>query len=339
MEKIISNSLKIIGIVVGLVLLYLVKDLVLYLLLAFVIAAAFRPGINFFEKKKVPRVLSGLFLFLLVLVIVGTIFWLLIPPLISDFQEFASENLSKDLPIYWEGVSEWVNQFEEWGITPVNEDIKQILSDPVKKISSALSQLVGSIYIVFGKILNIIFILIVAFYLSVEKNIGKNFSRFFKGRETQRKVYEFWKMAEEKAGRWLQGYLLLGVIVTALVYIGLSILGVKYSLLLGIIAGLLEIVPLLGPIFATVLGVIISFFQGGWTLALWALLIYFVIQQLENYVLVPWIMKRRVDLNPLLTIIVLFAGGRLAGVAGMILAVPVTTILLGTWNKIKTKDF
>jgi len=138
-------------------------------------------------------------------------------------------------------------------------------------------------------------------------------------------------------GRWFQGQLLLGVIVGVLVYLGLWILNVRFALLLAIIAGVLELVPYIGPVLAAIPGVILALFQGPFLLAVWVLLLYIVVQQLENYLIVPLVMKKAVGLNPVVVIIALLIGGKLAGVIGILLAVPAAAVLAEFFRDIKRK--
>jgi len=111
------------------------------------------------------------------------------------------------------------------------------------------------------------------------------------------------------------------LIVGLLVFIGLSVLGIKYALVLAVIAALFEIVPFIGPILAASPAVILAFFQSSF-LALLVIILYIVVQQLQNYLIVPQVMKRTVGLNPVVIIIVLLVGGKLAGLLGIVLAVP-----------------
>ncbi len=134
----------------------------------------------------------------------------------------------------------------------------------------------------------------------------------------------------------MQGQLFLGVIVGVLVYIGLSLLGIRFALLLAIIAGILELVPYIGPVLSAIPAVILAFFQAP-ILALWILILYIVVQQLENYLLVPVIMKKVVGLNPVVVIIALLIGGKLLGILGIILAVPAAAVLAEFFKDIKRK--
>ncbi len=136
-----------------------------------------------------------------------------------------------------------------------------------------------------------------------------------------------WQRAEEKVGRWLQGQMLLSLIVGLLVYVGLSLMDVQFALAFGILAMALEIVPIAGPVLSAIPAVILAFLQSP-TLGLWVLIFYTVVQQLEGHVLTPLVMGRTVGLNPVVILLALLIGGSLAGIAGAILAVPIATVIV-----------
>jgi len=326
MSSTVKTTLKVVGVLVAIAVLYFIRDVLGYLLLSFVFASALKPGVNFLEKKNIPRTFSAILIFLLFLIFLGALFYLVLPPLINEVQNFIST-----FPQYRENFLSWLPQFEDWlEKMPFGQNIANTINQSIEGLSKAVGSVIGVIYGFFGQVFDFFFILIVAFYLLIEKDVGGRLSQLFfsKNDQTKTKISKYCNLAEKIAGRWLQGYIFLGIIVGILVYIGLLILGAKYALILAVLAGALEIIPFFGPVFAGVAGFILCFFQGGWTMALWAAFIFFIVQQLENYLIVPMIMKNRVDLNPLLTIIVLFIGGRLGGFLGMILAVPITAILL-----------
>jgi predicted PurR-regulated permease PerM len=117
----------------------------------------------------------------------------------------------------------------------------------------------------------------------------------------------------------------LAVLVGVLVYVGLSLLNIKYALLLGIISGILELFPYIGPVLAAIPGVILGFLQAP-ILGLWVLIVYLVIQQIESYVIAPLVMGKVVSLNPIVVILALLIGEKLGGILGMVLSVPLAAV-------------
>lgn len=330
MEKPISLTLKIIGILIGILLLYFVQELISYLLLAFVFSAALRPGVDYLQEKRIPRFLGGIIIFFLIFLLFGLIIYFTFPPLISEFQTFLFT-----IPKYWENFLLWLPKFELWvQTTPFGQSIQNAIYQYVQQLSHTVTTLIGFASKLLGQILNFVLILVITFYLMIEKNIDEKILSFLpvnnkrREKEMRQKILKYWKLAQVQAGHWLQGYVLLGVIVGTLIYISLSIIGVKYSLILAFLAGILEIIPWLGPVAAGTIGALLALFQGGWMMALWTAFIFFVVQQIENFLIIPLVMKDKVNLDPILTLVVLFVGGKLGGITGMMLAVPVTAILI-----------
>ena len=112
-----------------------------------------------------------------------------------------------------------------------------------------------------------------------------------------------------------------------MVYVGLALMGIKFALVLGILAMLLEVVPIIGPVIAAIPAVFFAFMQSP-SLGLWVILFYVIVQQLENHILVPLVFGKTIGLNPVVVIIALLVGSQLAGIVGMILAVPIATIIV-----------
>ena len=129
-----------------------------------------------------------------------------------------------------------------------------------------------------------------------------------------------------KMGRWLQGQIFLMFIIFVLDYLGLLLIGAPYALVLALIAGILEIVPYIGPIISAILATAISFLHGPVT-GLLVLALFVLVQQLEGYVFTPLVMKKAVGLNPVVVILALMIGAKLAGVLGIIVAIPIATVI------------
>ena len=129
---------------------------------------------------------------------------------------------------------------------------------------------------------------------------------------------------QQKIGLWLRGQLILSLIIFFLTFIGLSILGVKYALVLALIAGMTEFVPYLGPIFASIPAIFLAFTQSP-MLGLFVAILYYIIQLTENNIIVPKLMQKVVGLNPIVSIAVLLIGFEVAGIAGAVLSIPVAT--------------
>jgi predicted PurR-regulated permease PerM len=177
-----------------------------------------------------------------------------------------------------------------------------------------------------GGIFEFVVILSIAFYMSVQEKGIKKFFASLMPEEHREYISGLVERIQFKMGRWLQGQLLLMFLVFALDYLGLLLIGAPYALILALVSGLLEIVPYIGPVISAIIATTISFLHGPLT-GLLVLGLFVLVQQLEGYVLTPLVMKKAVGLNPVVVILALLIGAKLGGVLGIIVAVPIATVL------------
>jgi predicted PurR-regulated permease PerM len=147
---------------------------------------------------------------------------------------------------------------------------------------------------------------------------------------------DLWQRTERKIGLSMQGQLLMGVMMGMLTYLGLTIIGVKYSLVLGLLVVVAELIPF-GLILATIPGVLFAYIDGGITIAAITGLMYLVLGQFETYLIYPLVVKKATGISPLVVIISLLVGAQLAGFWGVILAVPCAVCLLEFLDDLEKK--
>lgn len=304
--------------------LYLLRDVIVIFLFAIVIASAVAPLVNWLEKKRIPRLLSVILLYVVIFGLVAFISSLVVPTASRDLSQLTEvfpkivERLTLSLDVVQKEGSRYFDFVNEI------QNLLGVLAGYLQQFSSsALSLIIG----VFGGVLSFAAVIVISFYLSMMKNGIENFLASVVPSRYEKYAVMLWKRAEVKVGRWLQGQLLLGLIVGLVVYVGLSLFGIKFALIFGILSMLLEIVPVAGPVLAAVPAVIIAFLQDP-VLGLWVLVFYVLVQQLENHLLVPLVLGKTTGLNPVVVIMALLIGGQLAGIPGAILAVPVATVIV-----------
>jgi len=189
---------------------------------------------------------------------------------------------------------------------------------------------------VFGSLLNLILIVIISFYLSIKEKGIENFLRVIIPDESEEYIINLWQRTEHKIGLWMQGQMLIGLIIGLLTYLGLTIIGVKYSLVLAIITGVLEVIPF-GIYLAVVPAVMFSYLDGGITLSLLTIALYFIIHQFEAYLIYPLVIKKVIGISPLVIILSILVGFELAGFWGVILAVPFAVCLFEFLDDLEKK--
>ncbi len=326
---------KVILIILFFLFLFLIKNILIILFLSLVIASAIYPWANYLEKKKIPRILGVLSVYLVAILFLILLLYLVVPTIVDEIRQLASV-----LPSYYETLS---TKFSKTIIEISPEYTKagqDFLLNSGEKIKQFASSAFGAIAGVFGGFATFFIVIVISFYLAAQEKGVEHFIRMITPRQNEDYILNLWKRVERKLGLWLQGQLILAIIIGFVVFLGLSILGVPYALLLGIVAGIFEIIPVVGPIFSAFLGVLVALMVDPF-LALLALIFYLIVQQFENNILVPFLMKKMTGLNPIVIIISLLIGWELGGVIGMLISVPIATIvgeLLDDYAKAKEKE-
>lgn len=311
---------------------YILKDLILVTLMSIVIASSIEPVTRWFVKRKIPRILAVILIYLtLASILAGSVFYLLLP-LLSE-----STEVLKNLPSYLStttgdqaiataGFLDNQSSFVSGIKNTIN--IEEIISGINTAIDSFSTGAFNTVAYVFGGVVSFILMIVLSFYLSVDENGVAKFLRIITPLKHEGYILNLWGRAQTKIGLWMQGQLILAVIIAMLVYLGLTLLGVPNALLLAFLAGLFEIIPLFGPILASIPAVMIAFVGGGISLAVVVIGLYLIIHQFENHLIYPLVVKKVTGVSPIVSIIALVAGWELAGFLGLVIAVPFATVLM-----------
>lgn len=299
--------------VLGLYFLYYILNVMVMLFSAIILMAALNPAITKLEKKyRVPRPLGIVLMYILLIAFVASAAVLIVPPLISQLQLLGK---------YFD-VDPLIGRLRTFNFTV--EEIR----DFVGSFGGSINALFGVINSAFAGLFTIVTILVMSVYLLIErKELHKKIQWFTRDGKMLRLGEEFVDSIEHQLGGWVRGQFILMLLIGFITYVGLIVLGIPYALPLALIAGFLEIVPNLGPTIASIPAVIFAFAYGGWILCGITIFFYIVVQQLENNLVVPKIMKDNVDVNPLVTILTILIGLKMAGVVGALLSVPVYIVI------------
>ena len=309
-------------------LVFVLRDLVLIILTSVVIASAAEPANRWFIKRRIPRTIAVITIYLSVITLIAAIITVVIPPLVQDIRGVVAtlpqyiENVgSSDLEKI-PGLSMIFNQFNT---SLSSGELIQQVGGYTGKATSGFLQTAGTI---FGGIFSLILIIVISFYLAVQDDGVASFLRVVTPIKHEKYVIDLWKRSQKKIGLWMQGQLLLGVIVGVLTYLGLTILGVENALLLAFVAAAFELIPIFGPILSAIPAIGVALIQDGFSLALVTLGLYLIIQQFENHLIHPLVVKKIIGIPSLVAILALIIGAQLAGFLGMIIAVPVAAALM-----------
>lgn len=355
------------------VLLYRVRDLVLIILTAIVIASAIEPATRWFKKFGVPRLASVLATYLTAALVCFSLVYFILPSLLGDLSNFLGampslvDSLAQNQKIESTEItktagtlstlSEGLNQSEGvfkniadtvkssgkgQGDSTKNATLSESsFVDIVNNLKDALSNVsqsfAGLVSLIFGGVFSFSIIIVLSFYFAVQENGIANFLRVITPLQHEKYVIDLWQRSQQKIGYWMQGQILLAVLVGVLAYLGLTILGVKDALLFAFSAALFEIIPLFGPILAALPPIVSAFAGSGLTLALMVTGLFIIIQQFENHLIYPLVVKKIVGVPPILVIVALIAGAELAGFLGIILSVPIAAAVMEYFTDIEKR--
>jgi predicted PurR-regulated permease PerM len=301
------------------------QHVILLLFLSFILMTALKPAASILKRYlHIPEPLAIFIVYIVLFVIIGFSIYFISKPFTNEFNNLSQnaasiiDSLSKKFPFL-------AGKFN--GSSP-EEALKNLftgLSNEFSNLGSTISNALNFTVSAFGILLEIITVIIISIYLFLDRE--KLFQFFIDVlRLDKKKFYSVYDKVEVQLGAWVRGQLILGVIVGFMTWVGLVILGIKFALPLAVLAGILEIIPIIGPIIAAVpiaiIGFSVSITTGVLTLGLSTL-----IQQLENNLLVPGVMKKAVGLSPIVTLTSVLIGSKLLGIIGAILAVPVAAMV------------
>ena len=290
-------------------------------------------------KYKIPRVLSVIFIYLIFFSVCLGVFIIFVPVILDEVFAFVVM-----LPDYIKMIETWNPIAQSGFLSPTTieglssgfsvADVVMGVRDTVINTFSSFWQTINN---VFGGLFSFILILVFSFYFAVQKYGILNFLKIITPLKHEEYVIDLWRRSQLKIGLWMQGQLLLMLLIGIFVYLGLMILGIKYALLLAIIAVFTELIPLFGPILAAVPAVIIAFVDGGATSGFIVIGFYTIINQFESHLIYPLVVKKVVGVPPLMVILALLIGVKMAGFLGVIIAVPLVSIFMEFIHDVEKK--
>ena len=326
---------------------FTLRDLILIILTSVLLAAAISPMARWFVERRIPRVVAVLIVYTGFLLGLAATFYFLLIPLFQEIFSFLralperfdvletylptaeNESAFQNIPLFTDLIGDF--------------SLRQIV-EQTQGFFAGLSQgFLNTLFAVFGGVLNFFIIVVLSFYLSVQENGVGKFLKMITPKKHTVYVLDLWRRAELKIGYWMQGQIILAVLVAVLVYLCLLLLGIPNALLLAVLAGVFEIIPVFGPILAAVPAVAIAMIEGGnfmgpgLTIGLVVTGVYIIIQQFESQLIYPLVIRKVIGLSPIIVILSLIAGFKLAGLLGVVLSVPIAAIVLEFLNDMQSK--
>lgn len=297
------------------------RDIALLVLTAIVIASAIEPGVEFFTKRRIHRVVAVTVMYLAVFGSLFGITYFFLPPVLDDAQNFLLT-----APQYLNTLNIPLPFLTETAQQAAGATQAQSIFDTLLAYQSAFADTSGGALTVistfFGGIFALILVIVLSFYFAIQETGVDDFLRLVSPAKHEEYIINLWQRAKKKIGQWMQGQLLLSLLIGVIVYLGLLILGVPYALLLAVIAAVLDLIPIFGSFLAGIVGTIVALSSGGVGLALIVAGLYFIVNQFEAHLIYPLVVNKVVGIPPLLVILALLVGGSLAGFLGVVLSIP-----------------
>lgn len=295
--------------------LYLSRHALGMFFVAVVVSLGLDPLVGFLEKKGIHRLLGVLIVFLGLFFIISVAAYFIIPIFIIEVSSFLKDFHDVAYSVFGIGLPENLIDALLLG----RDKVFEFLSNSDISITQTLSSFFATGVFALGAV-------IISFYLSIEKEGTERFLRVILPDEYEPPILKIFGKFKLKIRRWLVAQIGISLAVGLIVGIGLWVLGVKYAFVLGILAAVFEVVPVIGPILVGAISFIVTVPQSI-MLGVYTLIFFFFVQQLENHILTPLIVGRTMRVHPIVVILSLFAGGSIAGFLGIILAVPIAVIL------------
>ena len=288
------------------------------------------PLVDLFDRAM-PRALAILLVYVIFIGIVAGLVWWLSPRIANQFRQ-----LGDAWPQYQQRFQEWASSVTSWyQALPLSEEARASLENALKNaagslfglVQQAVTNLLGLVTRTTGFLVGLLIIPFWLFYVLKDSERGIRAFNSMIPRSWRVDVWHIVRIVNGVFSSYIRGQLVLAAIVGVATTAGMIIVGAPYALILGLVSGLTEVVPVVGPILGAVPGVLIALFSGDWVLILKVLLVYVAVQQLENNLLVPKVQGDSVKMHPALIMVALVVGSQVAGLVGLIVAVPVAAIL------------
>jgi len=309
----VSGSIVVAGLA-----LWKIKIVIALLFLGFIVSAAIRPGIDWLQRRaRLPRG-AGLLLHYLVLAgVIGVVLWLFVPRAIDQVQQATSVTSSSQL------------HQQAKHSTGIKHDILNGLDKRLRRLPSGEKILHPALEVTktaFEVLIGVFFVFAVAAYWIFERDRTIALVQSMLPRKHRRVTRDTWVLIDQKLGAFVRGQLILIVFVAVLLSTGFFAVGLPYWLLIGAFAGVVEIVPVIGPLAAGALAIGVGLTQS-WHMALFAGLIVLAVRQFEDYIVVPRVLGHATGLSPLVVLFSVTAIGILFGGFYVLLAIPITAVL------------
>lgn len=320
----LGQWIGLLAVVISFYVLWQIRQVLLLVFVAVVLATALNRLARWLQSKRVPRILAVLLSVGILASAITGFFLLIVPPFAAEFQELTTTKFPQVLAL----VSDWQNQLRSRlpaQLLPYIPDVDSL----VQQLQPFLNRLLGGSVAVFsgslGVVLNLLLVLVLTIMLLVNPQAyRKAFLRLFPS-FYRRRADGILSECEVSLGAWLGGAFISMSVIAILSWLGLTILGIRLAIASGVLAGLLNFIPNIGPTLSVVLPMGIALLDAPWK-SVFVLALYIIIQQFESNLLTPYIMSQQVSLLPAVTLLSQLIFTTAFGSLGLLMSIPLTVV-------------
>jgi len=298
-------------------LIYLIRDILIWVIFGLIISVLFNPAIDFLQKKRFPRVLATVLIYVVLFVTIGFLIYSIAPIFVTEIQQF-----SQFFPEYFEKLS---MPLRGLGIEAF-ENIDAFTQTFEQGLTKASANIFSAIGAIFGGILSAVTIFTIALFLSLEEKSLDRVIGILSPKRHEAFILSLWARSQKKVSGWFGSRILCCLFVGLTTYLTCYVLNIKYAVSFGLLSGVLNMIPIIGPVIVGA-AVAILVAATSWTKAVFFIIAFIIIQQIEGNILSPVLTKKFIGLPPVLVLISVMVGGKLWGFMGALLAIPVAGIL------------
>lgn len=314
---------------------YQIRDIIMLFFVSLLFAAALDPTIDRLEKFRIPRGISVVIIFIILITLLSFFIGSFVPILANQLVEIGSKiqvligNVIEGkiiLPSYLD----WLNEIikSTFGGTDANTftlNLQNYLVQFGEELRSLAGNALNTVKAISDGLANAILVLLLTYFMIVDEKTIDNFTLSLFPSKYGQYITQKSSIIKFKVGEWLRGQIALMFAVGLLTYIGLAIIGIEYAFTLALFAGITELIPVIGPLIGWIAAIPIAANESANAL-IWVTILYFVIQRLENNLLVPMIMKQATGLHPIIVLFSMLVGFHFLGILGVIISVPVAAV-------------
>lgn len=320
-EKLLDISwrtiLKISIALIAFYILFSIKDILIWFIFALIISILFNPIVDFLQKRRIPRILGVIFIYFVFFGTFSILIYLIIPLFSSEIQQFI-----EFLPQYFERI---FPPLRDLGFRAF-KDAENFVEAFGNTLEMMAANIFNVLFVFFGGVFTTLFVVTTAFFLSLEEKIIEKTLMLLFPKKYEAYALSIWQRSQKKVVAWFGARIIACLFVGLASYITFLLFNVKYPFTLGLFAGVFNFVPYIGPAITAVI-LFLVIFPTEALKAIFVLIAFILIQQIEGGILSPVLMKKIMGFPPVLVLVALVIGGKLWGVLGAILVIPLAGIL------------